>query len=263
MTQEEPQIVYVLPCLDPDGQLIDLVSALEQQEDCAGLVIVDDGSSAANQYIFEQLALRPGCIVLHHASNQGKGAALKTAFHYLLSHYGEEGFSGCVTADSDCQHLPEDIQRVAAMLKQHRKALILGSRTPDRNPVPWKSRIGNAVTRFIFRFLPGLRLQDTQTGLRGLSPSFMKACLGIRGNRFEFETAMLLAAGKMRLPVVEVPIRKVYHGAAHTSHFHAVGDSLRIVRVLFRYYPLQCLWLTCALCGLIALAAVSISHFLP
>ena len=60
--------------------------------------------------------------------------------------------------------------------------------------MPWKSRFGNVLTRSVFRLLAGIRLGDTQTGLRAIPAEVMEASLSIRGNRFEFETEMLLRA---------------------------------------------------------------------
>ena len=41
------------------------------------------------------------------------------------------------------------------------------------------------------KFVLGKSFKDTQTGLRGLSREFMKKCLAIKSNRFEFETEQL------------------------------------------------------------------------
>ena len=72
---------------------------------------------------------------------------------------------GAVTADSDGQHTAEDILRIMAVMDTSPGKLILGARTFD-GTVPWRSRLGNRLTRFLIRRLYGLNIQDTQTGLR-------------------------------------------------------------------------------------------------
>lgn len=46
----------------------------------------------------------------------------------------------------------------------------------------------------MFHLLYGLDISDTQTGLRGIPANFMKSLLEVRGDRFEFETRMLITA---------------------------------------------------------------------
>lgn len=101
-----------------------------------------------------------------HAVNQGKGRALKTAFNYCLLQ--DPDLVGCVTADSDGQHLPEDIVHCGEVLSRHPDSLVLGCRDFDDVSVPQKSRYGNKITRTLFRYLCGLKITDTQTGLRGI-----------------------------------------------------------------------------------------------
>lgn len=231
----EKSVVYVLPSLDPDERILELTGTLKKLQADLELLIIDDGSCAEKQYLFEKLALLENCTVIHHEKNKGKGAALKTAFRYLLDHYGEDGFAGCVTADGDGQHLPEDILHIGEELQKNPRNLILGSRVFTGDDVPWKSRFGNHLTSFMFRKVLRLNVTDTQTGLRGLPPGFMKACLALPGDRFEFETEMLLATKKAGYPILEFPIQTVYFDENSGTHFHPVKDACRIYGVIFHY----------------------------
>lgn len=231
----EKPVVYVLPSLDPDERILKLVGMLKQLQGDLELLVIDDGSSVANQHFFDELAEIEGCSVIHHEKNKGKGAALKTAFRYLLARYGEDNFAGCVTADGDGQHLPEDILHIGAELQKNPHALVLGSRVFTGDDVPWKSRFGNHLTSFMFRKVLRLNVTDTQTGLRGLPPGFMKACLALPGDRFEFETEMLLATKKAGYPILEFPIQTVYFDENSGTHFHPVKDACRIYGVIFHY----------------------------
>ncbi|MBO5201994.1 MAG: glycosyltransferase [Lentisphaeria bacterium] len=231
----EKPVIYVLPSLDPDERILELVNSLEKLSGQLELLVIDDGSCVEKQPIFDQLALQNGCTVIHHEKNKGKGAALKTAFRYLLARYGEDGFSGCVTADGDGQHLPEDILHIGAELQAHPRNLVLGSRVFTGDDVPWKSRFGNHLTSFMFRKVLRLNVTDTQTGLRGIPPGFMKACLALPGDRFEFETEMLLATKKAGYSILEFPIQTVYFDENSGTHFHPVKDACRIYGVIFHY----------------------------
>lgn len=100
------KIPIVIPSYEPDEKLCMLLGNLKN----AGfeeIVVVDDGSQGSEyQNIFAK-AQEAGCIVLHHAVNQGKGRALKTAFNHCLFAYPDA--IGCVTIDSDGQHTVKDM----------------------------------------------------------------------------------------------------------------------------------------------------------
>jgi hypothetical protein len=83
--------------------------------------------------------------------------------------------------------------------------------------------------------LVGLNLSDTQTGLRGIPRRLMELCLGIRSNRYEFETEQIIAAKTAGFQFREVPIRTVYIDDNSGSHFDPLFDSFRIYFVLLRY----------------------------
>lgn len=40
----------------------------------------------------------------------------------------------------------------------------------------------------VMQYASGLKISDTQTGLRGIPIDFMKELLDVKGDRFEFET---------------------------------------------------------------------------
>ena len=114
----------VIPAYEPEFCLIDYVKELEE----AGFskpLIVDDGSGAAYETIFSTLK-QMGCTVLTHSVNRGKGAALKTAFQYLLD--AETDLPGVITVDCDGQHTVKDVTAVKVSLSAHPDTLVLGCR---------------------------------------------------------------------------------------------------------------------------------------
>ena len=223
-------IVAILPAYNPGAALLRLVDALRGR---LPLLIVNDGSEDAA--VFERLPAGAGVTVLTHAANRGKGAALKTAFRHVIEHYPEA--AGVVTVDADGQHLPADVLTVAGRLRESLSstpALVFGVRRFD-GAVPWRNRLGNLFTRAVVRVLLGVRLADTQTGLRGIPAQLLPALLAIPFERYEFETEMLRTIKAARLGVEEIPIRTVYFEANQGSHFHPLLDSMRIYWVLFRH----------------------------
>jgi putative flippase GtrA len=151
--------------------------------------------------------------------------------HILVSH---PDLIGVVTADADGQHAVSDILNVASELRASPTQAIFGSRLFKRD-VPLRSKIGNIISRYVYRFLIGVNLSDTQTGLRGIPRKLMELSLSIRSNRYEFETEQIIAAKSAGLKFKEVPIQTVYVDDNSGSHFNPILDSLRIYFVLLRY----------------------------
>lgn len=233
-------IPVIIPSYEPDEKLITLLTAL-QETGIRHVVVVDDGSGARYASFFARAAAFENCEVLRHAVNLGKGRALKTAFnHCLLTYGGASGsgaaaFCGCVTADSDGQHTPSDILACMRSLSENPESLILGCRDFDGPQVPARSSFGNKCTRQVFRYLLGLSVSDTQTGLRAIPAFFMKKLMEVKGERFEYETNMLIETKNLNIPILEVPVKTIYIEENKTSHFNPIRDSLRIYLVFGKF----------------------------
>lgn len=226
-------IVIIIPTLNPDNNLPALLRDMRKSCDYP-FIIVDDGSKDTCKEIFDLIANEiSNTIILKHAINCGKGRALKTAFNYLLLNYPM--LTGAITADADGQHLVSDIIKCAETLKENSDSLVLGCRVFSGDNVPWKSSFGNNVTKVVFGLCSGAFISDTQTGLRGIPTSFMKKLMNSYGERFEFETVMLLDAASTRIPFKEVPIETVYLNSNRETHFRPIIDSYRIYLTIFRY----------------------------
>ena len=223
-----PQIV-VIPAYRPDAALPQLVSELAAAP--LFLVVVDDGSGPAYEPVFAALR-HPAVTLLRHETNRGKGAALRTAFRWIAEHRPDA--RGIVTADADGQHAAPDILAVVAALAAEPEALHLGSRPLDGPGVPLRSRLGNLPMRWFFRLCTGLRLADTQTGLRGFPASLAPWFAALPGDRYEFELSMLLAAARLGCPIREHPIQALYRPGNAGSHFRPLRDSWRVWKALFR-----------------------------
>lgn len=218
------ELALVIPALDPGRELPGLLARL--RPDWAGpVVVVDDGSGRQAQAVFAA-AGQLGATVLHHGGNRGKGAALKTALRYCRTAW--PGLAGCVTADADGQHSAADILRVADALRSRPGSLVLGVRDFSAPGVPLRSRLGNRLACGALRLACGLRLADTQTGLRGIPMDLVPELTGLPGSRYEFETAMLLAAQSAGRTFVQVPIATVYADGNRGSHFRPLADGLRV-----------------------------------
>ena len=255
-------VALVIPALNPDARLPAYCRELRERLG-APLVLVDDGSRPELRPVFDECLRACGrdrVELLRHETNRGKGRALKTAFEHLLRTRSE--LVGCVTCDADGQHAPEDVVRCAERLAANPSALVLGCRRFGGPGVPFRSRLGNAAMRALFLLATRRRLLDTQTGLRGIPAAFMRELLSVPGERFEFETDMLLRIG--RRPLEQFPIRTVYENGNRDSHFRPFADSAAILRRLLRASVLAFALSALAAAALdLGLFALLFGHVLP
>ena len=225
-------LAVVLPSLDPDAKFSGVVSGLVESG-FRNIVIVDDGSDQDHQQWFSLAEEYPQCRVLHHGVNKGKGRALKTAFSYVLECLPEA--DGVITIDGDGQHLLKDIIACGNKMLEGKNKVVLGCRDFDLPGVPQRSVAGNKFTSRVFRILFGIHLTDTQTGLRAIPAQFLKEFCSISGERFEYETNMLLQMKRSGIAFYEQPIETVYDPEDYSSHYNAVKDSWKLGKVMLRF----------------------------
>lgn len=226
-------MIVVIPAYEPDEKLLKTVSEL-QNEIGFPIVVVNDGSSAECAPVFEQLEGREGVTVLRHEVNRGKGRAMKTAFEHIKKCCGLESDDGIVTVDADGQHLIPDIKRVCEAFRKEPDSLVIGGRR-FKGKVPLRSRFGNAMTRFVFALTTGVRVHDTQTGLRAFGVSRLDDMLAIGGERYEYEINQLMTCTKKNIRINEIEIETVYLNENESSHFNVVRDSWRIYKSIFAF----------------------------
>ena len=231
--QDLTKISVVLPSLDPDEKLIAVVDGLLEYG-FSDIILVNDGSKPENLHYFHDLAAQhPEIHLLHHEVNKGKGAALKNAFRWFLENR-PDGF-GVVTVDGDNQHHPADTRACCEHMLKTGHA-VLGCRDFNQDDVPARSSFGNKTTSMIFKIFVGMTISDTQTGLRALPRDVLEVLVDVYGDRFEYETNMLLAFKTNAITFDEVKIRTVYIEENKSSHFRVIHDSWRIYKLILAHF---------------------------
>lgn len=229
-SKEKINVTAVVPSLNPDEKLCGVVEGLIDVG-FDDIIVIDDGS--APEYKKNFPAASDKVTLLVHEVNRGKGAAMKTAFKYILER--DKNIRGVVTVDGDGQHRPHDVLACAKAMIEGEPAIVLGCRNFDLPHVPKRSRKGNKITSFVFKLLFGMKISDTQTGLRGIPSEHLSRMIEISGDRYEYETNMLMALKPAGIPIKEVEIETVYINENETSHFRVVRDSVRIYGLIIKF----------------------------
>ena len=225
----EEQFYVLIPAYKPQPLMLPFLEELKKQNSL--ILVVDDGGGASYADIFRQVE-EMGIPVVHHAVNMGKGRALKTGINEILLRCPET--AGIITADCDGQHTVADILRVRETLRENPDKMIIGGRALKEN-VPFRSRLGNGFMRISFALATGIKLHDTQTGLRGLPKSLLPQLTTLNGERYEYEMNMLLMLRDWNVKPIEIEIETIYINNNSGSHYNVLKDSLRIGAKIFLY----------------------------
>jgi glycosyltransferase involved in cell wall biosynthesis len=227
----------LIPAYEPTADIVEVVKELLKSDFFQTILIVDDGSSQPTKNYFKELVQLQSVILLTHAINRGKGQAIKTGLNYFLLN-SDPKTPGVVTVDADGQHLPKDVIAVTKA-GQEADCFTLGTRDFSTN-VPLRSRLGNVLTKMIFRFFTGIKITDTQTGLRYIPRRQAEKHLQITKDRYEYEFSVLVyEAAELGEKLVQVPISTVYINDNKSSNFHIIHDSLSIYSVFLKFISLS------------------------
>ncbi len=224
------KISIIVPSLNPDEKLKNTVNSL-LEVGFTDIICVNDGSDESCLNYFPEPSDK--ITVLKHDVNCGKGAALKTAFAYILENRKDS--VGAVTVDGDGQHAANDVLNCANEMVTKGDSIILGCRDFSEPQVPSRSKFGNRITSGVFKIFCGMRISDTQTGLRAFPAKYYTDMLEVSGDRFEYETNMLLEMKARKIPYSEVKIETVYIEENKTSHFRPFRDSFRIYSLIAKF----------------------------
>jgi glycosyltransferase involved in cell wall biosynthesis len=210
----------VIPCYDHGRSVGTVVDALAR----TGLscLLVDDGSAAPTAAILEGLAARHAFVALErHATNRGKGAALKTGYRAAAA----LGWDGAIQLDADGQHDPADVKRFAEAMQVHPGALVLGVPVFDAS-VPRVRLYARQLSRgLVWLACLSRVIPDPLCGFRGIPlAETLRVLDRVQSrDRMEFEPELAVRLVWEGVPVVTLPTPIVYPPGG-LSHFSLTRD---------------------------------------
>lgn len=181
------------------GATAELVRELGRLEIPFEIIIVDDGSDDGSVDVLARLsAAEPRITVLRHATNRGKGSALRTGL-------AAASFEWILLIDADLQ-VP--LRELEAFDRASRDADILIGYRCDKK-YAFKRRIISAVYKFVVRILFGIHARDVGCPFKLLRTDVVRS-IQLSTNGFGFDVELLwrlsqAGFGYIELPVVSIP----------------------------------------------------------
>jgi glycosyltransferase involved in cell wall biosynthesis len=227
--QKEAKVVAAIPCFNEERFIGSVVLKTKGYVD--EVMVIDDGSTDRTALVAE----KAGAIVIRHESNQGKGAAVSTAFEWAR----ETGCRALVLLDGDGQHEPADIPSLLQPVLEGRADMVVGSRLLHiKSHIPRVRALGQRILTFFTNLGSRVKLTDSQSGFRAFSPKAIEA-LSFAEKGLSVESEMQFLAKDANLQVVEVPVSVLYYGIAKRSYLaHGMWVFNSIMGLISRRLPL-------------------------
>ncbi|MDD4271947.1 MAG: glycosyltransferase family 2 protein [Patescibacteria group bacterium] len=215
------RVFCVIPAFNEEKNIKAIINQVRPLVDC--LVIVDDGSTDRTA----DFTLREGAVLLKHIINRGQGAALRTGTEYCLNN----GADIIVHFDADGQFLSQDIEKIAAPIKNNKAQVVFGSRflnAEHSSEVPFiKKNIIMPLAKAVNRIFFNVNLTDPQSGFRAMSAEAARR-IGWRQDRMAHCSEIMFEVKKNNFKVKEVPIRVIYHNFGQSF-----SGGFKILKELF------------------------------
>jgi len=215
------KVACVIPALDTAHTLAAVIKDVRVAVPAAYIIVVDDGSSDETTSVATPLA----DAVITHESTRGKGAALRSGIRVALASDAQL----VATLDADGQHAAAALP--ALIVAAQSADLVVGCRRRSGTLMPLQRRLSNWMSSRVVSFLAGCSVEDSQCGLRVMRSEVLRS-VAARGDRYEYETQLLVGAARAGFRIASVPVPTVYEGSR--SHFRSLRDTSRVVVAMLR-----------------------------
>ena len=230
------QTAAIIPAYQDEKHIGDIVR--RTRERLYHVLVIDDGSTDQTA----QRAREAGAEVIVHNQNRGKGEAIKTGLaHWLAAANTSADTEGGLNRevawvsllDSDGQHLPEEIDRfLAAAASAMQPTFLIGTRMNNLTGMPFIRRVVNRYMSGQISRVCKQEIPDTQCGFRMLDHQLIPQLLG-GGDRFDYDTEVLIIASRKGYRIVSVPITTIY--TDQVSKIRPLRDAIRFLKLMWRY----------------------------
>jgi len=228
MTTPETRVLVIIPALNEEATVGEVVKEVMTSVPRAHILVVDDGSEDETSNVAEAA----GADVLILPFNLGVGGALRAGFRYAVRF----DYDVAVQVDGDGQHDPAEIERLLAALTD--ADLVIGARFAGRGEYSVRGARRLAI-RLLARSLSrrtNVDLTDTTSGFR----AFDRRAIEIFARNYPAEylgdtiEALLIAAkAGCRVSQVPVQMRRRANGAPSQSPLKSTAYLARAALAVF------------------------------
>jgi dolichyl-phosphate beta-glucosyltransferase len=187
------------------------------------IIFCDDGSSDGCREKIERLATEKISVV-GYGENRGKGSAVREAV---------KNTTGDIVVYTDCDlaYGTAVIEKAACELMRCKADMLLGSRNMGNDGYEGYSKrrkIASKIYIKVIAVFAGFRLTDSQCGFKAFKGESARKIFSLCTiNGFSFDLEVIKIAQKLKMRLVEMPVKIVNH---RESKVNIISDALRMLR---------------------------------
>ena len=202
----KPSLSVVIPCYNEVSTVKDLLGRVLAEDIVDEVIVVDDGSTDGTRDVLREMegGAHDRLTVVYHERNQGKGAALATAFPQST---GEV----IIIQDADFEYDPREFSLLLRPIQEGVATVVYGSRFlgGTRKAMNFWNMVANKGLTLITNILFNAILSDMETCYKCFRREVVDG-MQIKARGFDFEPEFTAKVLKQGIRIVEVPIS--YYG---------------------------------------------------
>lgn len=195
-------VSLIIPVLNEEKTLATIIAKCSAQPVVRQLVVVNDGSTDDTRSILNKISkvshTKPLITVLHHKTNLGKGAAIKTGLTKVLGKY-------VMVQDADLEYSPDEIKSLFDEAERHNGGIVFGTRSHHKKKGYILAQLGNWYLNVMFNLLFRYHLTDSYTCYK-LIPRTIWQRMNLKSSGFEIDSELIAKLGMHGYEISEVPI---------------------------------------------------------
>ena len=225
-----PKFSLIIPTYNRNDVLIQNLREIRSRYPEAEIIVIDDGSKTDVSLAIKK-EFSESIIFLKNEENLGKGASLRKGFLKAQGDY-------LIFTDDDLPYGTDNIELVLKKLQKSNK-IVIAQRTSFCDDSFFK-KIGRFCFKIFFQPLLGIKINDTQAGLKGFQKDIGKLLFDLSfTNRFAIDLEILYLASRLNISIGTIPVTVAHKQSSTFKFINIFNIAFTVLKIKFHRYPYE------------------------